>query len=179
LNDLKSVYLLGAHPRRQFIAQLMGVFTGTVASTLGYFILVPNAGVFNSVNGADPKFAAPGAQQWKAVAELFKVGIHNLHPMARECIVVGIAIGALFTLVEFYLPKFKKYMPSATGIGLGLLLPFSVPLSFFIGALIGWGLEKMKPKTAERYIIPVASGIIAGESIIGVVVTAINNFVFT
>ena len=125
LNDLKSGYLLGAHPRRQFVAQFMGVFTGTVASTLGYFILVPNAGVFNSVNGADPKFAAPGAQQWKAVAELFKVGIHNLHPMARECIVIGIVIGAIFTLVEFYLPKAKKYLPSATGIGLGLLLPFS------------------------------------------------------
>ncbi|MGH7286124.1 MAG: OPT/YSL family transporter, partial [Polyangiaceae bacterium] len=130
LNDLKSGYLLGAHPRRQFIAQMLGVLTGTVASTLGYFILVPNVSVFNSVNGADPKFAAPGAQQWKAVAELFKIGIGNLHPMARECIVWGIVIGAVFTLLEFSMPKFKKYMPSGTGIGLGLLLPFSVPLSF-------------------------------------------------
>ncbi|HEX7666815.1 MAG TPA: OPT/YSL family transporter, partial [Polyangiaceae bacterium] len=179
LNDLKSGYLLGAHPRRQFIAQLMGVFTGTIASTLGYFILVPNVQVFNSVDGADPKFAAPGAQQWKAVAELFKVGIHNLHPMARECIVAGILIGAAFTLVEYFVPKEKKkWLPSATGIGLGLLLPFSVPLSFFIGAIIGWALESKKPKLAERFIIPVASGIIAGESIIGVIVTAINNFVF-
>ncbi len=178
LNDLKSGYLLGAHPRRQFVAQFLGVFTGTVASTLGYFILVPNVGVFNSVDGADPKFAAPGAQQWKAVAELFKVGIHNLHPMARECIVIGIIVGAVFTLVEFYLPKTKKYLPSATGIGLGLLLPFSVPLSFLIGALIAAAIGKMKPKTAERFVIPIASGIIAGESIIGVVVTGINNFVF-
>jgi OPT family oligopeptide transporter len=178
LNDLKSGYLLGAHPRRQFVAQFLGIFTGTVASTLGYFILVPNVGVFNSVNGADPKFAAPGAQQWKAVAELFKVGIHNLHPMARECIVIGVVIGALFTLVEFYLPKTKKYLPSATGIGLGLLLPFSVPLSFLIGALLAAAVGKMKPKTAERFVIPIASGIIAGESIIGVIVTGINNFVF-
>ena len=178
LNDLKSGYLLGAHPRRQFIAQLLGVFTGTVASTLGYFILVPNAGVFNSVNGADPKFAAPGAQQWKAVAELFKVGIGNLHPMARECIVIGLVIGAFFTAIELALPKFKKYMPSATGFGLGLLLPFSVPLSFFIGALLAWAITSAKPKLGERYIVPIASGIIAGESIIGVVVTAINNFVF-
>jgi len=178
LNDLKSGYLLGAHPRRQFVAQLLGVFTGTVASTLGYFILVPNAGVFNSIDGADPKFAAPGAQQWKAVAELFKVGIHNLHPMARECIVIGIVVGALFTIVEFYLPKTKKYLPSATGIGLGLLLPFSVPLSFLIGALLASAIGRLKPKTAERFVIPIASGIIAGESIIGVIVTGINNFVF-
>ena len=91
---------------------------------------------------------------------------------------IGIAVGALFTIVEFYLPKHKKYLPSATGFGLGLLLPFSVPLSFFIGAMIGWSIEKMRPKVAERFIIPIASGIIAGESIIGVIVTAINNFVF-
>ncbi|MEO7110516.1 MAG: OPT/YSL family transporter, partial [Polyangiaceae bacterium] len=97
---------------------------------------------------------------------------------ARECIVVGVIIGALFTLVEFYLPKAKPYMPSATGIGLGLLLPFSVPLSFLIGALIASALGRMNPKTAERFVIPVASGIIAGESIIGVIVTGINNFVF-
>ncbi len=180
LNDLKSGYLLGAHPRRQFIAQLMGVFTGTIASTLGYFILVPNVHVFDSVDGADPKFAAPGAQQWKAVAELFKVGIQNLHPMARECIVAGVLIGAAFTLFEYFVPKDKrKWLPSATGIGLGLLLPFSVPLSFFIGAMIGWALESKKPKLAERFIVPIASGIIAGESIIGVIVTAINNFVFS
>ncbi|MEO8800885.1 MAG: OPT family oligopeptide transporter [Polyangiaceae bacterium] len=180
LNDLKSGYLLGAHPRRQFIAQLMGVFTGTIASTLGYFILVPNVHVFDSVDGADPKFAAPGAQQWKAVAELFKVGIQNLHPMARECIVAGVLIGAAFTLFEHVVPKAKRrWLPSATGIGLGLLLPFSVPLSFFIGAMIGWALESKKPKLAERFIVPIASGIIAGESIIGVIVTAINNFVFS
>ncbi|MGH7284653.1 MAG: OPT/YSL family transporter, partial [Polyangiaceae bacterium] len=91
----------------------------------------------------------------------------------------GIVIGAVFTLLEFSLPKFKKYMPSGTGIGLGLLLPFSVPLSFFIGALLAWAVTSAKPKLGERYIVPIASGIIAGESIIGVIVTAINNFVFS
>ena len=80
--------------------------------------------------------------------------------------------------MEFYLPKTKKYLPSATGIGLGLLLPFSVPLSFLIGALLASAIGRLKPKTAERFVIPIASGIIAGESIIGVIVTGINNFVF-
>ncbi len=66
LNDLKVGYLLGANPRRQFIAQLFGVAVGTVATTIGYLILVPDATAITGVDGAEPRFPAPGAQQWKA-----------------------------------------------------------------------------------------------------------------
>jgi uncharacterized oligopeptide transporter (OPT) family protein len=44
----------------------------------------------------------------------------------------------------------------------------------FIGALIALGFEKAKPKLADLYIVPVASGIIAGESIMGVVVALLS-----
>ena len=44
-------------------------------------------------------------------------------------------------------------------------------------ALIAYALEKTSKTTAERYTIAVASGLIAGESIMGVVVAALNNFV--
>ncbi len=84
LNDLKSGYLLGAHPRRQFVAQFLGIFTGAVASTLCYYLIVPDAQALTGRAGSPPQFAAPSAQQWKAVAELFRVGIGNLHPLARE-----------------------------------------------------------------------------------------------
>ena len=43
LTDLKSGYLLGANPRRQFIAQAAGILSGTVATVTGYYILVPDA----------------------------------------------------------------------------------------------------------------------------------------
>ena len=43
LTDLKSGYLLGAGPRRQFVAQLLGVLPGTVASVLCYSVLIPDA----------------------------------------------------------------------------------------------------------------------------------------
>jgi len=178
LNDLKTGYLLGANPRRQFIAQFMGIFTGTIASILGYFLLVPSAKVLMGEGDKPPVFPAPGAQQWKAVAELFKVGLSNLHPMARYAIVVGVVLGALLAVVEWQAPKAKRYLPSATGLGLGMLLPFFSSFSMLLGALIGWGYEKLSPKQAERFVVPVSSGIIAGESIIGVVVAGLNNFVF-
>src|SRR2546426_1045548 len=63
LTDLKSGYLLGAHPRKQFIAQLAGIFVGTVVTVLSFRLLVPDA----SVLGSD-QFPAPAAQTWRAVA---------------------------------------------------------------------------------------------------------------
>jgi len=40
---LKSGYLLGANPRRQFVAQFLGIFSGTIATVIGYYLLVPDA----------------------------------------------------------------------------------------------------------------------------------------
>jgi uncharacterized oligopeptide transporter (OPT) family protein len=176
LNDLKVGYLLGANPRRQFIAQLFGVLVGTVATTIGYLILIPDATAITGIEGGEPRFPSPAAQQWKAVADVFRVGIANLHPLARQGIWVGIVLGLLLALAEVALPRAKRWLPSATGLGFGLMLPFSTPLSFFIGAVIAEVLTRVNRPVAERYVVPVASGVIAGESILGVVVAALNNF---
>lgn len=175
LNDLKSGYLLGANPRRQFVAQASGIVTGTIASVLGYFLLVPNA---SKLTGDHPEFAAPGAQQWKAAAELFMYGVGNLHPFARTLIGVGLAIGIGLALFEVWFPKLRSKVPSATGLGLGLILPFSAPLAFFFGAILAEIAMKKNKSWAERFIVPIAAGTIAGESIIGVIVATLNNFVF-
>jgi hypothetical protein len=173
LSDLKSGYLLGANPRRQFVAQALGIVPGTIATTIGWFILVPRAQV---LMGDNPAFPAPAAQQWKAVAEIFKVGIGNLHPFSRQTIVVGLVAGVVLVLAERLLPKYKKYLPSATGVGLGFILPFYYCFAMFLGAIVAMGMGKMGKKY-EELVIPVASGLIAGESIIGVIVQALNNFV--
>ncbi|MCL2450120.1 MAG: OPT/YSL family transporter [Polyangiaceae bacterium] len=177
LNDLKSGYLLGAHPRRQFVAQFLGIFAGTVASVVGYYLLVPDATALTGTAGAPPQFAAPAAAQWKAVAELFRTGIGNLHPMAREGIAVGLALGLVLAAAERVLPRARRWLPSASGLGLGLLLPFSTSLSFVLGALAAWVYHRVDPRAADRRVIPISSGLIAGESILGVAVAALNNFV--
>jgi uncharacterized oligopeptide transporter (OPT) family protein len=177
LNDLKAGYLLGAHPRRQFVAQVAGLFTGTIASVLGYYLLVPDATALIGAGGRPPPFAAPAAQQWMAVAELFRVGIANLHPLAREGIAVGLLMGTALAIVEWLFPKERKWVPSATGIGLGLILPFFMSLSFMLGAALAWGFGLADKRQADRFVVPISSGLIAGESIVGVLVAALNNFV--
>jgi uncharacterized oligopeptide transporter (OPT) family protein len=177
LTDLKSGYLLGAHPRRQFVAQFLGIFTGTIASVLCYYLVIPDATAITGSPEHAPQFAAPAAQQWKAVAELFKVGIANLHPMAREGIAIGLLAGTVLAITEWVFPRERRWIPSATGIGLGMLFPFFTSLSFALGALLAWGFGLANRRQSERFVIPLASGLIAGESIVGVLVVALNNFV--
>jgi OPT family oligopeptide transporter len=182
LNDLKSGYLLGANPRRQFMAQFLGIVPGTIATVIGFYVLVPNATTLTGEGGVAPAFGVPAAQAWKAVAQVFQDGIGNLHPMARQCILWGVVVGVVLTLVERLLSgekykSYKKYFPSATGIGLGMILPFYQPLQMFLGAAIATIVASGKDNKAGEYVIPVASGLIAGESLIGVVVAILNNFV--
>ncbi len=178
LNDLKCGYLLGANPRRQFVAQAAGILTGTIATTLCYFVLVPDASVLLGSDTRPPAFPAPGAQQWKAVAEVFKYGLGNLHPMSQTAIRYGLLIGIVLALAEIFVPKpYKKWVPSPTGIGLGMVLPFFYPLAMFTGAVFGEVATAVNKTWANRYIVAIAAGGIAGESIIGVLVQALNNFV--
>jgi uncharacterized oligopeptide transporter (OPT) family protein len=176
LNDLKAGYLLGANPRRQFIAQFLGVFMGTVATTFGFYLLVPDA---TAVTGDNPAFPAPAATSWKAVAEVFKNGLDHMHPTHQTLIYYGLAAGVFLVLLEANLPqKLKKWVPSASGIGLGLILPCFYPISMFIGATAAWAWQKTSAKSAERFLVPVAAGIIAGAALMGVIVAILNNTVF-
>ena len=185
LNDLKSGYLLGANPRRQFIAQFLGIFGGTAATVAGFKLLVPNATALNPTTLADgtvmqPDFPAPAAVAWKAVADLFssEAGIDGMHPTHRAAIWAGLAIGAGLVLLEKMVPKQnRKWIPSATGLGLGFILPFYYPLSMFIGALIAMTWERQNKKSHDDYMVPTSAGIIAGVSIIGVIVAVLNAFV--
>lgn len=166
LTDLKSGYLLGANPRRQFLAQFFGVFAGTLVAVPGFYLLVPTA---DAIGGE--KFPAPSAQVWKAVAELLAKGVHSLDPTALWAIGVGALVGIVITLLERKFPKHRHLIPSPTGIGLAFVIPAWNAISMFLGAVLAWRFAKKRPAASEELTIPIASGIIAGESIMGVLVT--------
>ncbi|HEY9069094.1 MAG TPA: OPT family oligopeptide transporter [Candidatus Ozemobacteraceae bacterium] len=170
LTDLKSGYLLGANPRRQFIAQFLGIFAGTLVVVPAFYLLVPDA----SVLGTD-RWPAPSAQVWAAVARLLGSGLGALHETARWGILIGCLIGIGLVLLGEYAPKkLRPYIPSATGIGLAMVIPFYNSLSMFIGAVLAMIIERRSQSFADKYIIPVASGVIAGESIMGIVVALLT-----
>jgi uncharacterized oligopeptide transporter (OPT) family protein len=66
-------------------------------------------------------------------------------------------------------PKCDRWIPSAAGVGLSWTFHWYYSLLFFLGALAGYGFEKASKKQADVYLFPVASGIVAGGALMGVV----------
>jgi OPT family oligopeptide transporter len=163
LTDLKSGYLLGAHPRKQFIAQFAGIFVGTLVSVLSFRLLVPDA----SVLGSD-QFPAPAAQTWRAVAIALSNGLAALGPVKIWSIVIGGLVGMVLTLLPRIFPAREHLIPSPAGLGLAWTFHWYYGLLFFIGAGLGWWVQKRHLKWSEEFTFPVASGWIAGESLMGV-----------
>ena len=165
LTDLKSGYLLGANPRKQFIAQFAGIFVGTLVTVYSFALLVPDASVLGS-----EQFPAPAAQTWAAVAKALSLGLDALAPIKVWSIAIGGALGIVLSLLPLALPKWQAYLPSASAFGLAWVFDWYYGLLFFIGAVIAYTLQKKAPQAAEEYTFPVASGVIAGGSLMGVVI---------
>jgi uncharacterized oligopeptide transporter (OPT) family protein len=165
LTDLKSGYLLGGNPRKQLISQLFGVLAGTLVCVPVYMIIARP----DKLGGAD--MPAPAAKVWAGVAELLKDGVHNLPQYSVIGIIIGGILGIMLTLAEEYVPKqHRKWVPSPTGLGIAGVIPAFNAISMFLGALIAWTLSKASPSTDEKYTVAVSSGLIAGESLMGVTI---------
>jgi putative OPT family oligopeptide transporter len=170
LTDLKSGYLLGAHPRKQFLAQFAGIFLGTIVTVLCFRIMVPDA----SVLGGN-QFPAPSAQAWRAVALALSKGLSELGPVKEWSALIGALVGIVLTVLPKIFPRHEKWIPSASGVGLSWTFHWFYSLLFFLGAVITYAIEKARPQEAEEFTYPVASGIIAGGSLMGVLLIFIEN----
>lgn len=159
LTDLKTGYLLGANPRKQFLAQFFGVFFGTVAIVPIWYLMVPDRAKLET-------FAMPATRAWEAVARVLVKGVGELPHSAIIAIFVGAAIGCILPVVERYLPaKARRFMPSVTGLGLAWVIPFQNAYSFFLGAVLAALWFKFHRKSQEKFNVPIASGLVAGESL--------------
>jgi len=173
LTDLRSGYLLGANPRKQFIAQFSGIFVGTLITVLSFSVILPKEKAA-SLLGSD-QFPAPAAQSWRAVALTMSQGLGQLHPIKKTAIGIGAVVGVVLVLLPMLFPKKQKYFPSAAGVGLAWAFHWYYSFLFFLGALAGWIWQKISKKNAEELTYPVASGVIAGGSLMGVILIFIEN----
>lgn len=159
LTDLKSGYLLGANARQQFLAQFAGIFFGTLSIVPAWYALAP------SVERLTKQFPMPSASAWKAMADLLANGVGELPTSALWAVLIGGGIGIILPLVETLRPQAARFLPSAMGLGLGFVVDFSNSLGFTIGAVIAWLWAKRAASHAEAFKIPLASGLVAGESL--------------
>ncbi len=159
LTDLKSGYILGANPRKQFLAQLAGVFFGTLAIVPAWYLMVPDKKALEAFN-------PPATYMWKAVADLLTQGIHMLPVSAIWAIVIGSIVGVALPLAGKLFPRVQPWLPSAMGLGLSWVMVFQNSFSFAIGAVLVALWNKIEKRNSDLYSVPIASGLIAGESLV-------------
>ncbi|MDR2980669.1 MAG: OPT/YSL family transporter [Puniceicoccales bacterium] len=159
-SDMKVGYLLGLNPRKQFFAQIIGVCIGTAIVVPIWTLLVPDR---ETLLGYNP----PAATMWSAVAKFLTDANNALPQSAKLAMVIGAIFGTAMPIIEKLVPKYRKYMPSAMGVGLAMVLPSNIPnsLSFSLGAVIMWLWYRARAKNCDKYGVPLASGFVAGESL--------------
>src|SRR5699024_355399 len=91
----------------------------------------------------------------------------SIHPTARMGLIAGGTVGILLVLLVQLFPKQKKWIPSPIALGLAFTMPAWNSISMACGAIAVFALQKRRPAFAALFVIPAASGLIAGESLLG------------
>lgn len=167
LHDMKCGLLVGASPRAQVIAQSAGIVGGALMGSAAYLILLPDPATMLVTD----EWPAPAVVTWRAVAELFSQGLSAMPAGSQTAMLVGAATGVLLAILEKVLPaKLRPFVPSPASLGLAFVVQAWTCFSLFLGSLIGWALRRWAPSWSEAYLTPLASGVIAGESLMGVAI---------
>lgn len=162
---LKAGHLLGASPRRQLIAQLVGVGVGAAVSVPVYLLL---ARAYTLGSEALP---APAARQFRMLAELSVGGFSALPPHAGLAAAVGFAVGVVLSLAGR--GRLGRVLPSPVALSIGFLVPAAYAVTLCAGALLVVGARRFWPEASERHAPALGAGAIAGESLMGVLVAAL------
>lgn len=169
IGNLFVGHMVGANPRKQFLAQIFGVIAGAFFSVPAYYLMVPDV---NILGGA--QFPAPAALIWAGVARVLAQGLSTLPQSAVVALIIAAIFGILITVLDRIFPKIRPYTPSVSALGIALTIPAYTSFSMFLGAFIAWILEKTVPQWHERFTIAIASGCIAGESLSGVMILGLQ-----
>ncbi|MGI8437561.1 MAG: OPT family oligopeptide transporter [Chthoniobacterales bacterium] len=177
LQDLKTGQLVDATPWKQQVALIIGVLAGAA-------VIPP---VLNLVNQAYGFVGAPGATANSLPAP--QAGL--ISSLAQGVIAadidwslirIGAYIGVGIIILDAILAKTTKHMRvPALAVGLGIYLPTASTLMIVVGTVVGYFYDRganrtRNPEGTKQLGVLLASGLIVGESIIGVVISAIVVF---
>jgi putative OPT family oligopeptide transporter len=174
--------LVGASPWRQQIALIVGIIAGAVVIPPILNLLAEAYGFAGAPNTAAISAKPLPAPQASLISTL-AVGVIG-RTLNWNMIGIGVLIGVMVVALDsvFAARKWPRLPPLA--VGMGIYLPMSATLPLMIGAVIGWCYNKRAttspdPARAQHLGVLVASGMIVGESLFGVLlaglIVALNN----
>lgn len=187
LQDLKTGWLVGATPWRQQVALLIGCVVGAAVISPVLELLYNAYGFADAMprDGMDPAQAlsAPQATLMLAIAR----GIFT-HQLNWTMILIGMAVGVGLIVVDEILKRTCRVARiPVLAVGIGIYLPPTVAAPIVAGAVLAWLLERALRRRAaaagkpyeqfadapNRRGVLIASGLIVGESLVGVLMAAI------
>lgn len=190
LQDLKTGWLVGATPWRQQVALLIGCVVGAVVIPPVLELLYNAYGFAGAMPRAEMDVAhalsAPQATLMTAIA----TGIFT-HQLNWDMILIGLGLGVVLVAVDEVLRRRGGVarLP-VLAVGIGIYLPPTVASTLVLGTLLAWIIERILKKRAQKQGVPyeqyaeapnrrgvlLASGLIVGESLVGVLLAAIIGF---
>ena len=178
LQDLKTGQLVDATPWRQQVALIIGVIAGA-AIIPPILDLLNHAYGFAGAPGPHHEHPLP-APQAGLISSLAQGVIQN--NIDWSLIQIGMAIGVVVIAVDEALRHFTKSAHlSPLAVGLGIYLPTQSTLMVVVGAVAGWYYDRRaarspRPEATKQLGVLLASGMIVGEGLVGVLIAAFVAF---
>ena len=173
LQDLKTGQLVGASPMRQQIALIVGVAAGASVIPFVLNLLAKAYGFAGAANVGvlDPAHPLP-APQATLISALAQGVIGG--SLQWKMLGIGVLVGIGLILLDTVLGAMNKIRIPPLAVGIGIYLPMSATFAVVVGAVISYWYNKValssaNPERTERLGTLVASGLIVGESLWGVI----------
>ena len=164
-NDLKTGALVGASPFRQQIMQVLGVAAASLVMAPVLQLLHNNTP--GGIGGRE--LSAPQATLFKSLVE----GLFGQGDLPWDMVAIGVGVGCLILVIDKVLEgRQASFRMHVMPIAVGMYLPFGLVTPILIGGLLAHIIRGGEHGAAadqrlHRGIL-FASGMIAGESLIGV-----------
>ncbi|KZO98101.1 OPT oligopeptide transporter [Calocera viscosa TUFC12733] len=173
LSDLKTTHLIGASPRAQLYAQLVGALVSIFLSCGMYVVFTSAYPCINNLTSTTCSFPAPDVGAWRAVSVAVSAGTLPI-PLSSgiTAIVFGVfVIVQTFVKYKFTPQKYHDWFPNWNAIGVAFILgPINTyPMACLFGCIVATVWKKKSPAGFAMYGYAIAAGGIAGEGLGGVV----------
>jgi putative OPT family oligopeptide transporter len=173
LQDLKTGQLVHATPWRQQVALLFGVIFGAAVIPPVLNLLNQGYGFAGVAGAGKDALAAPQA----ALISTLASGVLGGN-MDWTMIGWGVVLGIGLILLDATLGQMKRLRLPPLAVGIAIYLPMSATLMVIVGSVAGWLYDRgaARAKDPERYKrtgVLMATGLIVGESLFGVLLAGI------
>jgi putative OPT family oligopeptide transporter len=162
----KAGYSLRASVRAQIIAQALGAVVGSLVVVPAYLLVI------RAYPLGSERMPAVAALSWKATAVALSNGLGTLPPHGLHAAAVAFAVGTLLCIAGR--TKIASFLPSPMALGIAMIMPVSASAAAVVGAGAMVLSRRRMPGLGDGETNAVAAGLLAGESMLGVVIAVLT-----